>query len=97
MERIPGAGDLPKKELLSVDDVASFLGMGHVTIWRWCREGSLPCMKVGRAWRLRREALEEFVRQSGRSETLTGRTSNFLEVGARPRVGAASGFVRFGA
>ncbi len=58
---------------------------------------NLPCMKVGRAWRLRREALEEFMRQSGRPETLTGRMSNFLEVGARPRAGAAPGFVRFGA
>ncbi len=32
---------------------------------------NLPCMKVGRAWRLRRETLEQFMGQSGRPETLT--------------------------
>jgi len=42
--------------------------------------GSLPCLKIGRRWRVRREALEEFVRKSERSETLTGRLRAFLEV-----------------
>lgn len=80
MERLPGTGNLPQKELLEVEDVASFLGVGHVTIWRWCREGSLPGIKLGRTWRLRREALEEFLRSAERSETLTDRMRSFLEV-----------------
>jgi excisionase family DNA binding protein len=80
LKGMPGVGNLPQKDLLDVDDVASFLGVGHVTIWRWCREGALPCIKVGRAWRLRREVLEEFLRSSERSQTLTGRLRNFLEV-----------------
>jgi helix-turn-helix protein len=51
-----------------------------VTVYRWCREGSLPCIKIGRRWRVRREALAEFLRKSERSETLTGRLRAFLEV-----------------
>jgi excisionase family DNA binding protein len=67
-------------QLLGTEEVAEYLGVGPVTVYRWCREGSLPCVKIGRRWRIRREALEEFVRKSERSETLTGRLRAFIEV-----------------
>src|ERR687890_2434451 len=67
-------------QLLGAEEVAEYLGVGPVTVYRWCREGSLPCVKIGRRWRVRREALEEFVRRSERSETLTGRLRAFIEV-----------------
>jgi excisionase family DNA binding protein len=68
------------EELLGTEEVAEYLGVGQVTVYRWCREGSLPCLKIGRRWRVRRDALAEFLRQSERSETLTGRLRAFLEV-----------------
>jgi excisionase family DNA binding protein len=68
------------KDLLDTEDVAAFLGVGQVTIWRWCREGSLPCLKIGREWRIRREALQRFLERSERSESLVGRLRSFLEV-----------------
>jgi excisionase family DNA binding protein len=68
------------KDLLDTEDVAEYLGVGQVTVWRWCREGSLPALKIGKHWRVRREALEEFLRRSERSETLVGRLGSFLEV-----------------
>lgn len=68
------------KELLDSEDVANYLGVGQSTVWRWCREGELPCMKIARGWRIRRDALETFMRRSERSETLVGRLRSFLEV-----------------
>lgn len=66
--------------LLGVEEVARYLGVGPVTVYRWCRRGRLPCMKVGRNWRIRREALEEFLKKSEQSFTLEGRLNSFLEV-----------------
>ena len=68
------------EDLLGTEEVAGYLGVGQVTVYRWCREGSLPCIKIGRRWRIRRQALEEFIRKSELSETLTGRLRAFLEV-----------------
>jgi len=68
------------EDLLGTEEVAGYLGVGQVTVYRWCREGSLPCLKIGRRWRVRRQALEDFIRKSERSETLTGRLRAFLEV-----------------
>jgi excisionase family DNA binding protein len=69
-----------EKDLLSADDVAGLLGVKETTVWRWCREGNLPCLKVGKHWRVRREALEEFLRHSERPTTLVGQLSSFLQV-----------------
>ncbi len=69
-----------KKDLLGVKDVAGLIGVGEDTVWRWCREGTLPCLKVGKHWRVRREALEDFLRRSERPATLVGQLRSFLRV-----------------
>jgi len=69
-----------EKDLLSAEDVAELIGVKETTIWRWCREGNLPCLKVGKHWRVRREALEDFLRRSERSTTLVGQLTSFLQV-----------------
>ena len=69
-----------RKELLGVAEVAEYLGVGTVTVYRWCREGRLPCLKVGRSWRIRREALEDFLRRGERPATLVGQLRGFLGV-----------------
>jgi excisionase family DNA binding protein len=69
-----------KVELLSAEDVAGLLGIKETTVWRWCREGRLPCLKVGKHWRIRREAFEDFLKQRERSTTLVGQLSSFLRV-----------------
>jgi excisionase family DNA binding protein len=69
-----------EKELLSAEDVAALMGVKETTVWRWCREGTLPCLKVGKHWRVRREAFEDFLKRSERSTTLVGQLSSFLQV-----------------
>ena len=68
------------KDLLNVADVAEYLRVEQTTVQRWCREGSLPCMKIGKEWRIRRQALGRFLERSERSESLAGRLRSFLEV-----------------
>jgi excisionase family DNA binding protein len=67
-------------ELLGAEEVAGLLGIKESTVWRWCREGTLPCLKVGKHWRVRREALEDFLSEKERSTTLVGQLGSFLRV-----------------
>ncbi len=69
-----------EKDLLGVEDVSELMGVGKATIWRWCREGRLPCLKVGKHWFVRREALENFLKRRERSTTLVGQLGSFLQV-----------------
>lgn len=68
------------KDLLGVEDVAELMGVGKATVWRWCREGRLPCLKVGKHWFVRREALENFLKRREHSTTLVGQLGSFLRV-----------------
>src|SRR5215204_4259543 len=70
-----------QKDLLSAEDVARYFGVGQITVYRWCKEGRLQCIKLGKHWRIRREALEDFLSQhEERSTTLVGLLSSFLRV-----------------
>jgi excisionase family DNA binding protein len=77
-----GMDDIPykQKDLLSVEDVARYFGVGQMTVYRWCKEGRLRCIKLSKQWRIRQEALEDFLSQHERSTTLVGRLSSFLRV-----------------
>jgi excisionase family DNA binding protein len=65
-------------ELLGAEEVAGLVGVKETTVYRWCKEGKLPCLKVGKRWRIRREALEEFLKSSERPVTLAGQLGSFL-------------------
>lgn len=69
-----------KKDLLDVAEVAGYLGVGTVTVYRWCREGRLPCLKVGKSWRIRQESLEDFLDRGERPTTLVGQLRTYLAV-----------------
>src|SRR4028118_2432222 len=74
--------DIPhgQKDLLSAEEVARYFGVGQMTVYRWCKEGRLRCIKLGKHWRIRREALEGFLRQHEHSTTLVGQLGSFLRV-----------------
>ena len=69
-----------QKDLLSAEDVAHYFGVSHITVYRWCKEGRLQCIKLGKHWRIRPEALEDFLSQHERSSTLVGLLNSFLRV-----------------
>lgn len=71
--RPPQAGLEPDQavqedELLTIAEVAAYLKISRRTAWRWCKNGRLPAGKVGRQWRISRNALRKIV--SSRGEAL---------------------------
>src|SRR5918995_1114668 len=75
-----GKGTARETELLAATDVAGLVGVKETTVYKWCKEGRLPCLKVGKSWRIRQEALEDFLKSSERSRTLVGQLDSFLRV-----------------
>ena len=70
MGGLRGEGEGSHREdlaLLSADETAERLGVDRATVWRWCREGRIPCLKIGRLWRVRRESLEAPLKEAGGS------------------------------
>jgi excisionase family DNA binding protein len=75
-----GKSTAPETQLLAATDVAELIGVKETTVYRWCKEGKLPCLKVGKHWRIRTGVLEDFLKESERPRTLVGQLDSFLRV-----------------
>lgn len=40
------------EQLLTVAEAAGYLRVSQATLWRWCQEGRVPALKIGREWRI---------------------------------------------
>lgn len=48
-------------ELLTIKEVAAYLRLSRVTVWRWCKQGLMPARQVGHHWRIHREDLQRLL------------------------------------
>lgn len=48
-------------ELLTVEEVATYLRVSRSTVWRWCQAKKVPAFKIGREWRISGPVLEGLV------------------------------------
>jgi excisionase family DNA binding protein len=59
------------KEFVTPEEVADWLRVPVATIYKLAREGVLPGFKVGRHWRFRNEAIEQWVLNRERTSIRT--------------------------
>lgn len=64
------------KRLLSVDEMATFLGVQRDTVYKWIERHGLPARKVGRLWKFRQGEVDQwFNQQPGRGEKAARKTT----------------------
>ena len=69
-EQTPSAEPEPTIVLgsfMTVEDVADMLRINKSTVYRMAKAGRIPATRVGRQWRFRLSALEEFLDAGGDS------------------------------
>ena len=49
------------KNMMTVEDVADYLDMKTVTIYKHAQEGKIPGFKVGSKWRFKKETIDEWI------------------------------------
>ena len=52
---------------LSVEEIASHLGMSKETIYRWVEKKKIPAHKIGRQWRFKASEVDTWVHDGGAS------------------------------
>ena len=50
------------KEVMNVGQVAEYLNIKVVTVYKHARQGCIPCFKVGSNLRFRREAIDKWIK-----------------------------------
>ena len=56
-------------DILTIDELAVYLKISKSTLYKLVREGKIPSQKVGRHWRFRKNAIDDWL-----SETRTNGT-----------------------
>ena len=72
----------PMDEVMTAEEVAAYLRVHLITVRRWCRQGELSAVKVGRSYRIRRADLDRWWAQH-----MEGGQSTPHDVSRQPKAG----------
>ncbi|MHB1357149.1 MAG: helix-turn-helix domain-containing protein [Anaerolineae bacterium] len=64
---------MSQEELITPNEAAAYLKVPVVTVWRWCRQGTLPSVKIGKYWRVDKRELDRFIASSQFRSTSQGK------------------------
>jgi len=53
------------RAIMTIDEVASFLKLSKITIYKLVKKGGIPAFRVGNSWRFQRDKIEMIVTRLG--------------------------------
>ena len=56
-------------QIMTVEEVADFLKLSKITIYKLVKKGQLPGFRVGNSWRFRKETVLEIISQQTDSDS----------------------------
>ena len=54
-------GAQSKEQIMTLREVAQYLGLHIMTVYKLTREGRVPAAKIGGQWRFKRDVLEDWL------------------------------------
>ena len=57
--------------IMTIDELSDYLKISRSTLYKLAQEGKVPCQKVGRHWRFRKEAIDRWLDEGGAAEMKT--------------------------
>ncbi len=55
--------ELRKPSLMTVDELAKYLRMKKVTIYKYAQDGKVPGFKVGSSWRFKKTTIDKWIEE----------------------------------
>jgi excisionase family DNA binding protein len=57
--------------VMTIEELSDYLRIPRSTLYKLAQEGKVPCKKVGRHWRFRKEAIDRWLEEGGAAEMKT--------------------------
>lgn len=51
-------------DILTIDELAAYLKISKSTLYKLVREGKIPSQKIGRHWRFRKKAIDQWLEKT---------------------------------
>ena len=63
---------------LSVDEIASHLGVSAVTIYRWLEKGRIPAHRIGKLWKFKASEVDLWIKGNGKTSLRSQKNSVYM-------------------
>lgn len=57
-----------ESEIMTLDEVSSYLRIPRSSLYKLAREGKVPCQKIGKHWRFHKVAIDTWVSSESRKQ-----------------------------
>jgi len=71
-------------DVLTIEELSTYLKIPKSTLYKLVREGKVPCQKIGRHWRFRKEAIDRWLEET-HGDTTNRQDSRFGRTEGAPR------------
>jgi len=51
-------------DVLTIEELSAYLKIPKSTLYKLVREGKVPCQKIGRHWRFRKETIDRWLEET---------------------------------
>ena len=52
------------KDILTIKDVADYMDVHPMTIYKYVKNGRIPAFKIGTSWRIRRDSIKRWIEEN---------------------------------
>lgn len=52
------------KQVMTVKEIAEYLDVHPMTIYKYVQGGKIPAFKIGASWRIRRDSIKKWIEES---------------------------------
>ena len=52
------------KQVMTVKEIAEYLGVHPMTIYKYVRDGKIPAFKIGASWRIQRDSIKKWMEEN---------------------------------
>jgi excisionase family DNA binding protein len=53
-----------REAIMNVREVAAYLRISEAKVYRLAKEGGIPTVRIGKAWRFKKDLLDQWIRQN---------------------------------
>ncbi len=54
------------KDVMTIKDVAEYLDVHPMTIYKYVKNGKIPAFKIGTSWRIRKDSINKWMKDNER-------------------------------
>ena len=49
------------KQVMTVKEIAEYMGVHPMTIYKYVQDGKIPAFKIGASWRIRKDSIKKWM------------------------------------